>query len=462
MSDELAFMSVAAAVRQIEAGKLAPRELVEALVERTRELDPLLRSTITLRPEAADEPIGRGALGGIPFGVKDCIATAGVRTTANSRLLQDWVPAEDAPAVAALRRAGGVLLSKLNLNEFAWAIPGEGDLYPPPRNPWRPETYAMGSSSGAAVAVASGLVPFALGTDAGGSIRQPAANCGVAGLKPSHGLVASAGAFAPPSICEVGPIARGVEDLALVLDGLTGADAHSAALKPAAGRLRIGVLRTYVEAAEPHPDVMAAFEDALRTFGQIGAEVREVIIENLGDAAAADFVVLNAEAYALHERSLRAHPDRYGSSARLYNAQGAFLSAADYIAANRVGGMVSERVDRALDGVDVLATPVAPLLTAEAARQAAARPHTGGVAVFTAPFNLTGHPALALPCGISGLGVPVGLQLVGRRGGDAELLRAGLAYEKATPWSTRRPQLATTARAAGALQVRLPPRPQRA
>jgi Asp-tRNA(Asn)/Glu-tRNA(Gln) amidotransferase A subunit family amidase len=170
-------------------------------------------------------------------------------------------------------------------------------------------------------------------------------------------------------------------------------------------------------------------------------EIIEVDIEGLADAAAADFIVLNAEAFTSHERTLRTRMAEYGPSARLYHAQGAFLSAADYIAALRVGETVRARVDEALSRVDVLATPVVPFLTAEAARAAKAQPHTGGGAIFTAPFNLTGHPALVVPGGMSAERIPIGFQLIGRAGGEADLLRLGHAYEEATPWHTMHPPL---------------------
>jgi aspartyl-tRNA(Asn)/glutamyl-tRNA(Gln) amidotransferase subunit A len=457
--DDLAYLGVAEAGRRIRDGSLSPPALVEALVERSQRLDPLLRSTITAagetalrEAEAAEKAIRRGQwkgpLHGIPFGVKDCIATAGIRTTANSRLLSAWVPANDAPAVSALRRAGAIVISKLNLNEFAWSIPAESDLSPPPRNPWQPASQAMGSSSGSAVAVAAGLCCFALGTDAGGSIRQPAANCGVAGLKPTHGLVDSSAAFGPPSICEVGPIARSVEDIAIVIDALTGSDAYTRALELDSSRPRLGVLHAYVDQARPDPEIAAAFGEALHALGDVGARISDVAVEGLAEAAAADFLVLNAEAFAAHEQTLRARRDGYGPSARLYQTQGAFLSAADYIAALQVGKAVAERVDRALQEVDLLVIPVTPVVTAEAARDAGARPHSGGVAIFTAPFNLTGHPALAIPCGLSDGGVPIGLQLIGRRGGEASLLQVGCTFAKATPWSTMRPPLEPAAASA--------------
>jgi aspartyl-tRNA(Asn)/glutamyl-tRNA(Gln) amidotransferase subunit A len=432
---------------------LTPTTYVEVLIKRTKRLDPILRCTITLAADSAlaaaneaEHEIGRGGwrgpLHGIPVGIKDSIATAGLRTTANSRVLADWVPEEDAPSVAALRQAGALLLAKLNLNEFAWSIPSENDFHPPPRNPWSPGHSAMGSSSGSAVAVASGLCPAAIGTDAGGSVRQPAANCGVVGLKPTHGLVDASGALGAPTICEVGPITRSVEDAALILGGLVGGrQSYVESLHQPPGPARVGVPRSHVELAQSDPQISAAFAEALGVLRQLGMEIVDVEIEGLADAAAADFIVLNAEAFAAHEKTLLTRKSDYGPSARAYHLQGAFLSASDYITALRVGEMVRERVNGALSAVDILATPVVPVLTAEAARASKAQPHTGGTAVFTAPFNLTGHPALAVPCGISAQGIPIGLQLIGRAGGEADLLRLAHAYEQATPWHEMHPSI---------------------
>ncbi len=451
--DELHLLSMSEVGGRIRDGSLKPPEYVEALIERARRLDPLLRCIVTLAAEAAlaDALVAegeilhgtwRGSLHGIPIGVKDCIATAGLRTTANSRALTHSVPEEDAPSVAAMRRAGAVVLAKLNLNEFARSIPSEDDLCPPPRNPWSPAHLAMGSSSGSAVAVASGICPAALGTDAGGSVRQPASNCGVAGLKPTHGLVDSSGAFGPPSICEVGPIARTVGDVALLLEGMTGAPGGYVERlgKPVRGT-RVGVPRRYIDQAQPNPEVAAKFAQALRALAQLGMEIVEVEIEGLADAAAADFLVLNVEAFTAHKERLQARIGDYGPSARAYHTQGAFLSAADYAAALHAGETVRRRLDQILTAVDVLATPVVPVITAEEARAGKAQPHTGGTAIFTAPFNLTGHPAISVPGGMSALGIPIGLQLVGRLGGDADLLAVAHAYEQATAWHTMRPPL---------------------
>lgn len=449
--EDLHLLTVAVAGERIREGSLAPADLVEALVERVQRLDPALRSTITLAvasalegAETAGDAIRRGEwvgpLHGVPLGIKDCIATAGLRTTANSRVLADWVPDEDARAVAAVRSAGAIVFSKLNLNEFAWSIPSENDLYAPPRNPWSLGHFAMGSSSGSAVAVASGLCLAALGTDAGGSVRQPAANCGVVGLKPTHGLIDAGGALGAPTICEVGPIARTVEDCAVLLSAMCGGrEQYVDGLQRSSGKARVGVPRRHINQAQADPQISAAFEEALRALRHLGMEIVEVEVEGLADAAAANFLVLNAEVFAAHERTLRARMHDYGRSARLYHTQGAFLSAADYIAALHVGQTVRERVDQTLSNVDILATPVVPFLTAEASRTAEAQPHTGGGAIFTAPFNLTGHPALAVPCGMSADRIPIGLQLVGRAGGEADLLGLAQSYEQATPWHTMHP-----------------------
>lgn len=449
--DQLHLLTAAEAGGLIRDGSLTSVAYVEFLIERIRRLDPLLRCTITLAADAAiaaahtaDTEIRsggwRGPLHGVPVAIKDCIATAGLLTTANSRSRAGWVPSEDAPSVSALRRAGAVVLAKVNLNELAWSIPAEDDLHPPPRNPWSPSHYAMGSSSGSAVAVASGLCPAALGTDAGGSVRQPAANCGVVGLKPSHGLVDASGALGPPTICEVGPITRSVEDAALVLSALTGGR-FGQRVPRSADPARVGIPRRHIELAHPDPQILSAFADALDVMRQLGIEIVDVEVAGLADAAAANFIVLNAEAFTAHEDALRTKMGDFGRSARVYNLQGAFLSAADYNVALKVGAAVRKRVNETLSAVDFLATPVVPVLTAEAARTSRAQPHTGGTAIFTAPFNLTGHPALSIPAGMSSEGIPIGLQLIGRADGDADLLRLAQAYEHATPWHGMHPAM---------------------
>ena len=437
--EELHLLTVAEAGRRFRDGSLTSSDYVSALMERIRRLDPQLRSVIAIAgaPDV-DIESWQGPLHGIPIGIKDSIATAGIRTTANSRVLSDWVPAEDAPSVAALRAAGAIVLAKLNLNEFAWGIPSEDDLFPPPRNPWSPQHRAMGSSSGSAVAVASGLCPAALGTDAGGSIRQPAANCGVVGLKPTHGLIDSSGAFAAPTICEVGPITRTVEDAALLLEALTGASSAESLQRPTRPT-RIGVPGRHIEAAGSDRQIAVAFENALQVLRKLGMEVVDVDIDGLADAAEADFLILSVEAFAAHEQTLRTRRADYGQSSRLYHMQGAFLSAADFVAALRVGDVVRKRADDVLSTVDVLATPVVPVLTADAARSARAQPHTGGAAIFTAPFNLTGHPAISIPGGMSTEGIPIGLQLIGRARGEADLLWLAHQYEQATPWHAMHP-----------------------
>ncbi len=261
-------------------------------------------------------------------------------------------------------------------------------------------------------------------------------------MKPTHGLIDAGGTLGAPTITEVGPIARTVEDCALLLSAMSaGREQYADGLHRSPGKVCVGVPRRYIDQAQSDPQICTAFEEAIHTLRHLGMEVVDVEVDGLADAAAADFLVLNAEAFAAHERTLRARMRDYGQSARLYHTQGAFLSAADYIVALRVGETVRERMNQTFSKVDVLATPVVPVLTAEAARAAKSQPHTGGSAVFTAPFNLTGHPALAVPCGLSADGIPIGLQLVGRAGGEYDLLRLAHIYEQATPWHTMHPSL---------------------
>ena len=236
-------------------------------------------------------------------------------------------------------------------------------------------------------------------------------------------------------------MARTVEDIALLLEGMTGRPGYLDRVNKPARGARVGVPRRYIDEARPDPEVAAAFADALRSLAQLGMEVVEVDIQGLADAAAADFLVLNVEAFTAHKGWLRTRIGDYGPSARAYHTQGAFLSTADYTAAVRVGEVVRHHLDEVLTAVDVLATPVVPVITTEAARANKARPHTGGTAIFTAPFNLTGHPAISVPGGMSAAGIPIGLQLAGRLGGDSDLLAVAHAYEQATAWHTMRPRL---------------------
>ncbi len=462
MSESPAFASIEETGRLYRSGDTSPVALTELLLERIARMDPWLHAYITVAADraltdagSAQQRLARGDDGplvGIPFAIKDSLATQGIRTTANSRLLEHWIPLRDAAVVTRLRRAGAVILGKTNLNEFGWSLPHEDDLCPPPRNPWNPRYAAIGSSSGSGVAVSAGLAIAALGTDGGGSARLPAGQMGLVGIKATHALISRVGSLHKGSLSNVGPLVRTTRDMAIVMNALAGYDAedpdarphdpsdHLADIEGGVKGLRLGVPWSYVDSVAVEAEVRVAFDAALGELQQLGALVRHVEMGVLAHARAANFLVLNAEHYAAHESALRVHWALHGRSARLYLTQAAFLSAADYLQALEVRRLVGRAVDTVLREVDVLVMPTSPVVTAEAARQPGS--HRKGInASFTAPFNLTGHPALSVPCGMSAVGLPIGLQLVGRRYDEPLLLRAAHAYERATPWHTQRPVL---------------------
>lgn len=426
-------------------------ELTREVLKRIDRLDPVLHAYVTVDAEVAtrrardlDNSQRSGMLWGIPVGFKDNIATAGLRTTANSRILADWVPSADATVVANLRAAGAVVVGKQNLNEFGWSLPAADDLTPAPRNPWDTSSAAIGSSSGSGTAVAAGLCFGALGTDSGGSVRLPAANCGVVGLKPSHGLLPLEGVFGVPTLSDVGPIARSVADVRLVLTAAAGAAPQNRSplsARDGLGSVRLGVLPDTDLPHDVNPEISAAYGEAIRQLERLGARVSDVRGIRSETATAAVRVILNAEAYAGHSSSLRRHPELYGASARIHLTQGAFLSAADYIHALRYMSRYTAMIDSIFESVDCLLTPTAPYLTAEEAR----RPDThrrGGGDVFTSPFNLSGNPAVSVPAGFSASGLPIGVQMVARTANDYQLLWIAEQFEQATPWHERHPNIA--------------------
>ncbi|MDR7418246.1 MAG: amidase [Armatimonadota bacterium] len=469
MDDGVAFASVEEVGRLYRRSVVSPVELTRTLLARIEQLDVSLHGYITVAADRALEDADvaqrrlahgdRHPLVGVPFALKDSLATSGIRTTANSRVLEHWIPRRDAAAVARLRHAGVVILGKTNLNEFGWSLPREDDLCPPPRNPWNARYAAIGSSSGSGVAVSAGLAIAALGTDGGGSVRLPAGQMGLVGIKPTHAWISRVGSLHRGSLSNIGPLVRTTRDMALVMNTLTGYDPedpdarphdspdHLDGIEDGVAGLRLGVPWTYIDAVPVEAEVRAAFETALGEYARLGASIRGVRMDVLAHARAATFVVLNAEHYAAHEAALRSYWALHGGSARLYLTQAAFLSAADYLIALDVRRLVAQAVDSVLRDVDILAMPTSPVVTAEAARQPGA--HRKGInASFTAPFNLTGHPALSIPCGMSAVGLPIGLQLAGRRYDEPLLLRAARAYERATSWHTRHPLLDATGPAA--------------
>ena len=460
VGDELAYATIRELGARFRRRELSPVELVRAQLARIEALDPALSAFVTLTADqaladarAAEAALRRGDPGpltGVPVAYKDLYATRGVRTTAGSALLADWVPDHDATCVARLARAGVVMLGKLITHEFALGIQFPGHRFRPARNPWNPAHIPGGSSSGSGAALAAGLVAGSLGSDTGGSIRGPAAFCGIVGLKPTYGRTSRAGVVTLSwTLDHTGPMARTVEDTALLLQALAGHDPadpassrapvgdYVAALGQPIRGLKVGVPRDYFHDGLD-PEVARAFEEALATLRGLGAVVEDVEIPHIWDAWAF-MAILLAEAFAYHERDLRERPDLYGEVLREKMLAGALVTASEYVQAQRLRARLTDAMAAVLRRVDVLATPTTPKPAPTFA--AVHDPGFPFARSNMAPFNMTGLPALALPCGFSASGLPLSLQLAGRPFDEVTVLRVGHAYEQATAWHRRRPPL---------------------
>ncbi|HTT81640.1 MAG TPA: amidase [Stellaceae bacterium] len=457
-------LMIAAAARLIERRELSPVELLDSRLDRITTLDDKLHSFICVTTDAAraaaraaeaEIAAGRykGPLHGIPIGLKDIYETAGVATTGHSKIMQDHVPASDAFSVKQLRAAGAIVVGKLATHEFALGGPSFDLPWPPARNPWDPSRFTGGSSSGTGAAVAAGLVLGGTGSDTGGSIRGPAAYCGLAGIKPTYGLVSRAGilplAF---SLDHAGPLAWTAEDCAIMLQAMAGHDPADpasadrpipdfrAALAGAVRGLRVGLVRHFYERDNPANDATrAAIEAAVKKLGEIGCAVREVTLSPLADWSACGMTIMLAEAYAIHEGELKRRFTDYGEMFRDRMVLGALISGADYVQALRRRRELIAELDRAMADLDVL-------VTASAISEAPPIDEVGKFATFerpslTIPFNVTGCPAMSVCCGFTGSGLPLSFQIVGKRFQDATVLRLAHAYEQATPWRQRRPPL---------------------
>lgn len=457
--------TIAQAARLIAGRQLSPVEFLKDRLARAQALNPELHAFIRFTPEIAlaqaraaeaRQMAGtlKGPLDGIPIAHKDIYETAGIPTTGHSRVLIDHVPTEDAAAVRAWADAGAVMLGKLATHEFAWGGPSFDLPWPPARNPWDTARFTAGSSSGTGAAVAAGVILGGTGSDTGGSIRGPAALCGTAGIKPTYGLCSRRGVLPlSHSLDTVGPLAWTVEDCALLLDALAGHDAadpsSAARAKPdllsglngGVRGLRVGVIRHFHEADWPvSPGVAAGIAHVAQTLEGLGAIITEVSLPPLQDFNAAGWLILAADAFAVHEPWLRIRYRDYGEYLRERLALAGTITAADYLQAQRRRRELNAAVAGVMEECDLLLTAAqpaeAPLITVPG------KWTSFEVANFTIPFNLTGQPALTVCAGFGEGGLPVGAQLIGRPFEDATVLRAGHAYEQATTWRSRRPALA--------------------
>ena len=468
---ELAYLPAARQAELIRARAVSPVELVSAYLERVERLDGRLRSYITVCAEpalaearAAEAEVARGVLRGplhgIPFAVKDQFDTAGVRTTVGSRLFADRVPAADATVVARLRAAGGILLGKLNLSELAMGDTAEFP-FGQPRNPWSLEHHPGGSSGGSGAATAAALCAVSLGEDTGGSIRGPAAYCGVVGLRPTWGRLSRAGCFPlAASLDAPGPIARTVEDCALVLEAIAGPDPadSTASAEPLAPclpgldagvrGLRLGLVRELTESAETDAEVRAAVTEAARVLEGLGARVEAVSLPLAPLAGAISMALIDTEGAGRHEAALRARPRDLDRNTRRRLLAASLLPAALYHRAGHARERVRAQVTGALAAVDLLLAPASPRPApriadglAPIASRAAAAGRFFTRRAYATPASLAGVPALSVPCGFSAAGLPIGLQVIGRPFDEATVLRAARALEQATDWHRRRPPI---------------------
>jgi aspartyl-tRNA(Asn)/glutamyl-tRNA(Gln) amidotransferase subunit A len=462
--NDLFWLSATEAAAAIRTRRLSPVELTQALLDRIERLDPRLNVFIRLdrngamdAAKAAEAEIAagrsRGPLHGVPVGIKDIIDVAGLPTTCHSKILFDNLAAADAVCVSRLRSAGAIVLGKLSTHEFAIGGPSFDLPWPPARNPWNTDHHPGGSSSGSGSGVAAGLFPLALGSDTGGSVRNPASACGIVGLKPTYGLVSRRGVF-PLSFTldHVGPLTRTVADNALLLAAIAGHDPcdpgsaaapaghYAARLELGLRGLRIGFIRHFHERDMPaDPEVAAGLENVAGTLQQLGADIREMQLPTLREFAAVNRVILQSEAWAIHGTWLRERPGDYGQLARRRLLAGAFMSAGDYVQAGRRRLEMIAAVEAALREVDVLLCASSmdpPSRIEDMAETERTYPRQART-----PFNVTGHPALAMMAGLSTSGLPLSVQFVGRNFAEATLFRVARAWERAAGTDERHPPI---------------------
>jgi aspartyl-tRNA(Asn)/glutamyl-tRNA(Gln) amidotransferase subunit A len=459
------FWTIAEASKQLAAKKLSPVELTKACLGRIAKLDATLHAFLLLTEERAmaDASMaearimaGRplGPLDGIPIGHKDIYNTAGIRTTAHSKLLEHNVPAKDAVTVTKLADSGTVMLGKLSTHEFAMGGPSFDLPWPPARNPWNPEHFTSGSSSGTGAAVAAGLILGGTGSDTGGSIRGPAASCGIAGIKPTYGLCSRTGVL-PLSFTmdHTGPMAWTVEDCALLLQAMAGHDptdpasagrpvpSFTAQLGSGVKGLRIGVVRHFFETDHPvSPATKQGIDHALEVFEHLGAEISDVTLSPMEDYHAVGSIILTAEAYAVHEPWLKERFNDYGELFRDRIALGGLIRGSDYVQAVRRRRLLCLELTNAMADLDILISASVP----GEAPKITEVPKWGNLEKpsLMMPFNVTGFPAMSVCSGFGVGGLPVSVQLIAKPFAEPTLFRAGHAYETATNWRARRPALA--------------------
>ena len=458
------YLTIEQASQQLLAGEITSVELVEWHLRRIEALDPILHAFITLTADQAlqqahhaDAEIRagrrRGPLHGIPIAHKDILQTQGVRTTAHSNVLRDWVPVEDAAVVRRLAEAGAISLGKTSLHEFAIGSPGLDEAFPAARNPWNPAHMPGSSSTGSGAGVAAGLFMGATGTDTGGSVRHPAAVCGIVGLKPTFGRVSCRGVIPlAPSMDHVGPLTRCVVDSALMLQVMAGydsADQHSADVPVPdflrlIGReirgMRVGVLRRFIQSIEHAPDIVAAFERAEQVFCDLGAEIVDVAPEGLEESHDAGSLITTYEAFQYHGENLARQPERFAENFRGRFRNAAQISHVEYESAlTTMKRLRASLADLFSSGVTAIINPGRER-PAQTMTELLAEP-LGKRSLALRMFSVSGDPALVLPMGFTENGLPLGLQIAAPSFQEDILFQVAHAYEQATSWHVRHPSL---------------------
>jgi aspartyl-tRNA(Asn)/glutamyl-tRNA(Gln) amidotransferase subunit A len=462
---DLTWLSLQEAGAMVHRRAVSPVELTQGCLARIERLNPVLNAFITVTSDQALQQARdaeaeirkgkwRGPLHGVPIELKDLFDTAGVRTTAASGVFKDRVPSEDAEVVRRLRAAGAVLLGKLNMHEFAYGATSVASYFGPVHNPWKLDVIAGGSSGGSAAAVAAGLCYGALGTDTGGSIRLPAAYCGIVGLKPTYGRVSTRGVIPLAwSLDHVGPMCRSVADCALLLQAIAGYDPHDSnsvdapvldyaqGVRARVAALRLGIPRKlFFEQLDP--EIEKAVNQAIEVLRKLTANVHDVQLPALEPQPLVD-----AEAYAYHAEYLAKMPEIYQRETRERLERGAKVTAQAYIQGRRDLDRLRREVRGVFADVDFLVTPTTPVLPATIAESVPPPTEPGSRSLLlgrnTRLFNAYGLPAISVPCGFSKVGLPIGLQITGPYLGEPIVLALAHAYEQATGWHTRRPSEAS-------------------
>ena len=462
----LEFLSIEEARRLLRKKEISPVELVDAALARIERGNPMLNAFLTIvadearrQGRAAERAIRRGnasgPLHGIPISLKDNFWTRGIRSTAGSKILANFVPNEDSDVASRLARVGAILLGKTNMHEFAYGITNENPHYGPVRNPWAQERISGGSSGGSAAAVATGMGFASMGTDTGGSIRIPASLCGIVGLKPTYGLVSVAGVVPlAETLDHVGPLARNVTDVCIMLQAVAGKYPKGARApdprklrKSISRRFRLGWPKQYF-LDRVDAEVRRAIEAAGKTLESLGARIEEVSLPHLAGSVEPSTDIATAEATRYHESQgyFPARSAEYGEDVRKRLEMGRQVRAVDYLNAFAVKREIEKEFQAAYARVDAIIAPALPIAAPRIGKnelmiEGEKETVRSALVRLNRPANLTGDPAISIPCGFTRAGLPIGLQLMGAHWSEARLLAIALAYEDATEWHKRHPKL---------------------